>query len=38
VFIATGEGHGFGKVENNVKLYEDMLKFLESAIGPGGPR
>jgi dipeptidyl aminopeptidase/acylaminoacyl peptidase len=38
VFIAAGEGHGFGKVENNVKLYEDMLKFLESAIGPGGPR
>jgi dipeptidyl aminopeptidase/acylaminoacyl peptidase len=38
VFIAAGEGHGFGKVENNVKLYEDMLKFIDSAIGPGGPR
>jgi dipeptidyl aminopeptidase/acylaminoacyl peptidase len=38
VFIAPGEGHGFGKVEHNVKKYEEMLKFLESAIGPGGPR
>jgi dipeptidyl aminopeptidase/acylaminoacyl peptidase len=35
VLIVPGEGHGFGKVENNVKLYDEMLKFLDSTIGSG---
>jgi dipeptidyl aminopeptidase/acylaminoacyl peptidase len=34
VFIALEEGHGFGKVENNVELYTKMLEFLDTTIGP----
>ena len=37
VLIKPGEGHGFGKVENNVELYDEMLKFLEAQIGPRQP-
>lgn len=33
VVIVPGEGHGFGKVENNVKLYNDILEFLDTTIG-----
>ena len=33
VFIADGEGHGFGKPENNLKKYELMLDFLDRHIG-----
>jgi dipeptidyl aminopeptidase/acylaminoacyl peptidase len=28
-----GEGHGFGKLENNVDLYDQILKFLDAQIG-----
>ena len=35
VMIKPGEGHGFGKLENNVDLYTQMLKFLERHIGVG---
>jgi len=34
VLIKPEEGHGFGKVENNVDLFQEMLKFLDAAIGP----
>jgi dipeptidyl aminopeptidase/acylaminoacyl peptidase len=37
VFIASGEGHGFGKLENNVELYNRMLKFLDETIGAKRP-
>jgi dipeptidyl aminopeptidase/acylaminoacyl peptidase len=33
VLVKAGEGHGFGKVENSVELYDVMLKFLEEQIG-----
>lgn len=35
VMIKKQEGHGFGKVENQVELYTEMLKFIEQSIGPG---
>ncbi len=35
VFIAKNEGHGFGKLANNVELYTKVLKFLDAQIGPG---
>lgn len=35
VVLKTEEGHGFGKLENNVDLYNQMFKFLEESIGPG---
>jgi len=35
VVIKAEEGHGFGKLENNVDLYTQMLKFLEESIGSG---
>ena len=35
VMIKKEEGHGFGRLENNVDLYTEMLKFLEQSIGPG---
>jgi dipeptidyl aminopeptidase/acylaminoacyl peptidase len=38
VVIVPGEGHGFGRVENNVTLYSAMLKFLDEQIGPGSRR
>jgi acetyl esterase/lipase len=31
--IKAQEGHGFGKVENNVELYNAVFKFLEEHIG-----
>jgi dipeptidyl aminopeptidase/acylaminoacyl peptidase len=33
VLIKPLEGHGFGKTENNVELYEAIFKFLEESIG-----
>jgi dipeptidyl aminopeptidase/acylaminoacyl peptidase len=35
VVIKAEEGHGFGKLENNVDLYNQMFKFLEESIGIG---
>ncbi|WP_343631429.1 alpha/beta fold hydrolase [Roseateles sp.] len=35
VMIKEGEGHGYGKLENNIDLYTEMLKFLERHIGVG---
>ncbi|MFN3629274.1 MAG: S9 family peptidase, partial [Casimicrobiaceae bacterium] len=32
-FVAEKEGHGFGKLENNVALYTQILKFLEEHLG-----
>ncbi|MCE9659977.1 MAG: S9 family peptidase [Burkholderiales bacterium] len=34
VIIKSEEGHGFGRVENNVELYTRMLDFLDENIGP----
>jgi dipeptidyl aminopeptidase/acylaminoacyl peptidase len=31
--VKKNEGHGFGKTENNVDLYTQMLKFVETSIG-----
>ncbi|MCX8097893.1 MAG: prolyl oligopeptidase family serine peptidase [Casimicrobiaceae bacterium] len=31
-FVAEKEGHGFGRVENNVELYRRMLKFLDEYL------
>lgn len=36
--IKKQEGHGFGKTENRIDLYEKMLKFLDENIGPGAKR
>jgi dipeptidyl aminopeptidase/acylaminoacyl peptidase len=36
VVIKAEEGHGFGKVENNVDLYNRMLKFLAEHLGTPG--
>jgi dipeptidyl aminopeptidase/acylaminoacyl peptidase len=33
VLIKPEEGHGFGRVENNIDLYERILKFLDEQIG-----
>jgi len=38
VIIKKEEGHGFGKTENNVELYEAIFKFLDEHIGPGSKR
>jgi dipeptidyl aminopeptidase/acylaminoacyl peptidase len=38
VLIKKEEGHGFGKTENRVELYEKMLKFLDENIGPNAKR
>jgi dipeptidyl aminopeptidase/acylaminoacyl peptidase len=38
VLIMPEEGHGFGKRENNIKLYEEMIKFLDETIGPASKR
>ena len=32
--IKPGEGHGFGRPENTLELYNAILKFLDEAIGP----
>jgi dipeptidyl aminopeptidase/acylaminoacyl peptidase len=36
VMIKADEGHGYGKRENQIELYEAMLRFLDRHIGPGG--
>ncbi|MEP6608702.1 MAG: alpha/beta fold hydrolase [Burkholderiaceae bacterium] len=33
--LKTEEGHGFGRLENNVDLYNQIFKFLDEQIGPG---
>ena len=33
--VKTEEGHGFGKLENNVDLYNQIFKFLAEHIGGG---
>jgi dipeptidyl aminopeptidase/acylaminoacyl peptidase len=33
VIVKAGEGHGFGKTENNVDLYKQIFEFLEQNIG-----
>ena len=32
-YLQPGEGHGFYKVENNVKLYDTFLSFFDRHIG-----
>lgn len=34
VIMKKDEGHGFGKTENNIDLYQQMLAFLDTYIGP----
>jgi dipeptidyl aminopeptidase/acylaminoacyl peptidase len=34
VVVKSEEGHGFGRVENNVELYTRMIDFLDVSIGP----
>lgn len=34
MMVKAGEGHGFGKMENNVELYDAMLKFIDEQLGP----
>jgi len=36
--IKAAEGHGFGKLENNVDLYNQVFKFLDEHIGAGSKR
>ncbi|MEO8524028.1 MAG: S9 family peptidase [Caldimonas sp.] len=38
VLIKKEEGHGFGRVENNIDLYTKMLDFLDTNIGPKSKR
>lgn len=33
-YVQPGEGHGFYRVENNVKLYDTFLSFFDRHIGP----
>lgn len=33
VLIKAEEGHGFGRLENRIELYENILKFLDQHIG-----
>ncbi|MEH0167975.1 alpha/beta hydrolase family protein [Roseateles microcysteis] len=35
VMIKADEAHGYGKLENNIELYEAKLKFFDKHIGPG---
>ena len=37
VVIKSEEGHGFGRVENNLDLYSQILKFLDDSIGRKAP-
>ncbi len=32
--VKNGEGHGYGKTENNVDLYNQIFDFLDKSIGP----
>ena len=34
--VKEKEGHGFGKLENNLDLYTQMLKFLDTQLKPNG--
>ena len=34
MLVKAEEGHGFGKVENSVELYDAILQFLDAQIGP----
>ena len=36
--VKAEEGHGFGKIENNVDLYNTMFKFLDETVGPKSKR
>ncbi|MBA2547859.1 MAG: S9 family peptidase [Burkholderiaceae bacterium] len=38
VIVKAEEGHGFGKPENNVELYKEMIEFLDTYIGPNSKR
>jgi len=38
VIIKQDEGHGFGRPENTVELYNAVLRFLDEQIGPGRKR
>jgi dipeptidyl aminopeptidase/acylaminoacyl peptidase len=38
VIIKGGEGHGFGKIENNIDLYNQVIKFLDETVGPSAKR
>jgi len=37
MLIKPGEGHGYGSVDNNIELYDRMLKFLDEQIGVKQP-
>jgi hypothetical protein len=30
--VGKGEGHGYGVTANNIRLFEGMLQFLETAL------
>jgi hypothetical protein len=30
--VGKGEGHGYGLTDNNIRLFEGMLQFLENAF------
>ena len=38
VIVKAGEGHGFGKLENNVELYNEIIDFLDATIGAKSKR
>jgi dipeptidyl aminopeptidase/acylaminoacyl peptidase len=38
VVIKGNEYHGFAKLENNIELYNEILKFLDEQIGPGSKK
>lgn len=38
VIVKGDEGHGFGKLENNVELYEAIFQFLDATIGSKAAR
>lgn len=38
VIVRAEEGHGFGKPENNVELYKEIIDFLDVNIGPKSKR
>ena len=35
--VKNDEGHGYGRLENNVDLYTQVLEFLDQNIGTGAP-
>lgn len=37
VIVKAEEGHGYGRVENNVDLYKHILEFLDTTIGSKAP-